>query len=126
MDSGIKEEWVAALRSGHYNQARGQLYDRLRDGHCCLGVLADKLNIQDFQNNVIINESLRDYICNVYGGDDYDINEYDDPVGDPTEFKQYILQWLGLPADVQADLINMNDERQCDFDEIADYIEEVL
>lgn len=37
MDSKIKEQWVAALRSGKYKQGTGYLN---RDGKfCCLGVL---------------------------------------------------------------------------------------
>lgn len=39
MDPVIKAKWVAALRSGEYNQDDGEL--RSRDGFCCLGVLCD-------------------------------------------------------------------------------------
>jgi hypothetical protein len=35
----IKKLWVAALRSGEYKQARGQL--RRGDSFCCLGVLCN-------------------------------------------------------------------------------------
>jgi hypothetical protein len=37
MDSKSKALWVAALRSGGYQQITGQLRDS--DGYCCLGVL---------------------------------------------------------------------------------------
>jgi hypothetical protein len=37
MDPELKAKWVAALRSGEYQQTTGQL--RKRDGYCCLGVL---------------------------------------------------------------------------------------
>lgn len=32
------EEWLTALRSGKYNQAKGILYDKHKNGYCCLGV----------------------------------------------------------------------------------------
>lgn len=34
----FKDAWVAALRSGHYRQGCGVLYDEVADAHCCLGV----------------------------------------------------------------------------------------
>lgn len=39
MNQAIKAQWVAALRSGDYAQAEGQL--RTYAGFCCLGVLCD-------------------------------------------------------------------------------------
>ena len=39
MDAEIKAQWVAALRSGKYEQGREQL--RCNDKFCCLGVLCD-------------------------------------------------------------------------------------
>lgn len=45
MDSGLKQRWIEALRSGEYRQGQ----DRLRTEHngaasyCCLGVLCDLL-----------------------------------------------------------------------------------
>lgn len=39
MNEAVAKQWVAALRSGRYEQGRGQL---LLDGKfCCLGVLCD-------------------------------------------------------------------------------------
>lgn len=35
----VKKKWVAALRSGKYEQSTGAL--RKEDGYCCLGVLCD-------------------------------------------------------------------------------------
>lgn len=37
MDAKIKAEWLAALRSGKYEQARSMLYNG--KGYCCIGVL---------------------------------------------------------------------------------------
>jgi hypothetical protein len=39
MNQQIKEQWVAALRSGDYQQTRSVLRDGA--GFCCLGVLSD-------------------------------------------------------------------------------------
>jgi len=39
MRKEIAEKWVAALRSGEYQQERGYLHTE--HGHCCLGVLCD-------------------------------------------------------------------------------------
>lgn len=39
MNQDIKAKWVAALRSGQYNQITGEL--RSGCGHCCLGVLCE-------------------------------------------------------------------------------------
>lgn len=39
MNSQIKQQWVAALRSGKYSQDTGVL--RSTEGYCCLGVLCD-------------------------------------------------------------------------------------
>lgn len=40
MNPEIKAKWVAALRSGAYQQATGVLRDE-KGGYCCLGVLCD-------------------------------------------------------------------------------------
>lgn len=35
----VKAKWIAALRSGEYQQCKGKLKDH-EGGYCCLGVLA--------------------------------------------------------------------------------------
>ena len=43
MKANIKKRWIAALRSGKYQQTKGRLR-RVRGGkitHCCLGVLGE-------------------------------------------------------------------------------------
>lgn len=41
MNKRIKKLWVAALRSGKFRQAKGEMRERDAEGfaHCCLGVL---------------------------------------------------------------------------------------
>lgn len=40
MDTEIKKQWVKALRSGRYRQARETLVNKSGTAFCCLGVLA--------------------------------------------------------------------------------------
>ena len=42
MDAELKAKWVAALRSGKYEQ--GPLFLRNGESYCCLGVLCDVLD----------------------------------------------------------------------------------
>lgn len=45
MNPIVKEQWIAALRSGQYKQTNGHLRDE--NGFCCLGVLCD-LHSQEY------------------------------------------------------------------------------
>lgn len=40
MNPELKAKWVAALRSGKYNQGTGCLYSNFKNVYCCLGVLS--------------------------------------------------------------------------------------
>lgn len=124
MNPKLKADWVAALRSGKYKQARGALvrarfesgkrtsiYD---GGYCCLGVL-----------------------CKVKGMEDPDIEN----LSDSTEGLGYHVQTFddgrgevhgehdGIDYDTRAVLAAMNDgggQPSKTFAELADYIEENL
>lgn len=50
MDKELKKRWVAALRSGEYNQGRYTL--RSRDGFCCMGVLCDLIDPEGWEEPV--------------------------------------------------------------------------
>lgn len=39
MDADLKARWVAALRSGKYQQGVGRLFNKHEGTYCCLGVL---------------------------------------------------------------------------------------
>ncbi len=41
MNQEIKKQWVAALRSGAYEQTDGYLHNPATESFCCLGVLCD-------------------------------------------------------------------------------------
>lgn len=111
--------WVAALRSGEYKQASGQLRDvdygwendkvtvKSVIGFCCLGVLCD--------------------LAHKDGGPTWD---EDDGTGnlfsDDGEPPVYIKEFMNLDDDMIAELITMNDDQSATFDEIADVIEELI
>ncbi len=38
LEKKFKKRWVAALRSGKYNQCAARLYSEISGGYCCLGV----------------------------------------------------------------------------------------
>lgn len=109
--------WVAALRSGRYQQSRFCLRDikyRVQPvtrhyvadgqggGFCCLGVLCD-LAVRD-------------------GGSDWNTGE--GPSFVETEPPPYITEFMGLDQDMVDKLVSMNDDRGANFKEIADVIEQ--
>jgi hypothetical protein len=132
MNPEIKSKWLAALRSGEYEQARGSLQrERSRDfqtgqiqfGFCCLGVLCDLAAQEDvcwwqgFGAITSTSEGLR----------------FDDEALPPA-----VMDWAGLEdADPQVAVVveeeeqvetlsKLNDSYKFDFNRIASLIEEHL
>jgi hypothetical protein len=96
MKKELKEKWVAALRSGQYEQARGKLRDG--DGYCCIAVLCELTEVQhDGESFIEWNGNLT-------------ISDADDP-----------LEWTH--GAYQNKLVKMNDDLGKTFPEIADWIE---
>ncbi len=93
-DFPFKAEWIAALRSGKYKQARGKL--KKDGGYCCLGVYCEiaGLPIDSFQEYII-----EVPVCNY----------------EPIE------QVIGKEFTDRC--IDLNDSLRCSFDDIADYVE---
>lgn len=110
MDQGIKSRWIAALRSGDYQQTQNTI--RHDDGYCCLGVLCDVVDqdgwVKDRQPDA---PGYYHHTCSSaeYGG------LTDQARGD-----------LGLTGAQQRKLIEMNDNDRSTFTEIADHIEQTL
>ncbi len=102
MKPEIKEHFVAALRSGKYEQGTHRL--RVEDRFCCLGVLCDLHGTEQWENQVA------DYTY---------LNESEEP-------PQEVMEWAGLLSEDVATLINLNDVQQKSFREIAEYVERVL
>ena len=61
MDPTIKARWVAALRSGDYDQGHGRLHSKDANGissFCCLGVLCDLANKENIVSEIMEYPSL--------------------------------------------------------------------
>ena len=78
MDPGIRARWVAALRSGEYEQARKVL--RSGDAYCCLGVLCE-LAVADG----VIPPAERNRLDGSWLYDEYD-----------TELPESVMEWARL------------------------------
>ena len=106
MHPEIKRQWCEALRSGEYEQARGQLC-----GHagkmCCLGVAYD----------AVLGDAW-----------EWDEHRWEWRPVNQTEYTILLSSWralLGISIFEHDALVAMNDDGRT-FAEIADYIEENL
>jgi len=100
-----KEIWVAALRSGDFEQGIGAL---CRNGkYCCLGVAYDVLIDGDW-----IQKKDGDWAIPIPRTD----------TGDHGFLPHHIREKIGISEDMMIDLAHMNDCRQ-PFKYIASYIE---
>ena len=135
MNSEIKATWVAALRSGEYEQGSS----RLRNGNhfCCLGVLCDiavKAGIGEWSHTIADGDEFM--IPTLLGSAD-DSDYFYKAEGDvPTVglLSHTIIQWAGLEVNNPSVQLNnrkealtcLNDILGFDFKRIADIIEEQL
>jgi hypothetical protein len=101
MDEKVKAKWLEALRSGKYKQGRQGL--RKVDSFCCLGVLCDLLNPNGWRQ-ITDNDLI------------YSFN------GELGVIDKRLARSIGV-EEFQDILVEMNDEKQNSFSEIADYIE---
>jgi hypothetical protein len=108
MNKQVKEQWLNALRSNEYSQAQGQLKNR--KGFCCLGVLMD----------LYIQEKNLDW--KFYPGS-HEFNSVDSHLNNTFIDWTDIINWSGLPRSKEYVLVDMNDEQDKSFCEIADFIE---
>lgn len=126
MNPEIKAQWVAALRSGDYAQTKGALH-RLRDkfsvraGYCCLGVLCDLAVKAGVTTEDAHGETAQGVGQSSFGWD-HSASYL------PTE----VVAWAGLyernpvvsvGGQCREHLSDLNDDRGCNFEEIADAIE---
>lgn len=122
MDKKIQKQWVAALRSGKYNQGQGALlkeyYIPGQMNYCCLGVLCDlaqKAKIGKF----VKKSGSRSYFFQAKNSSSTRITD-----GLP----QSVRKWAGISkyygfVDDGNNLITCNDNLFYDFNKIADIIE---
>lgn len=113
-----RHEWAEALRSGEYVQGKSSLRNRDNnlgvDEYCCLGVYADlfiKANPKTATHWDTDSESVVDRFVDARG-----------------EYHVGILgiemaEEIGLDMNQQQALVDMNDEFELTFDEIAEHID---
>jgi hypothetical protein len=132
MNPEIKAKWIAALRSGQYEQARGGLQrylyrdtetGRIDCGFCCLGVLCDLASHQG--------------VCFWYGHDAA-VTRDGEVCTNADSLPKEVMEWAGLeesdpevpfPVDDEGQvrsLAALNDTYKLNFHRIADIIEETL
>lgn len=118
------KKWVAALRSGEYEQA--EMYLRVNNKFCCLGVACD----------LFAKEREGEWRDTHNGYTEFRISADDDPefgvqIGD-TELPHSVFRWLGLYNEngkyrkegvTTWGLIHDNDAAHLNFSQIADIIE---
>lgn len=116
MEKEIKKQWLAALRSGEYQQCTEVLRESGSSGaksYCCLGVLAE------VQHGKAVWEGAAQL-----SSDERPTDEgYWERQGGVWAF--YCDEEIGVSRDVGSALASMNDGGDS-FDEIANYIEENL
>jgi len=104
MKPEIKAQWLAALRSGDYQQGRSLLH--YEDQFCCLGVLCD-LYAKDTGNTWKRHGS----VCTMHGLDG--------------TLPLQVQEWAGLKYPNPMGLAGRNDNGAT-FEELAEVIEENL
>lgn len=104
-------KWVAALRSGDYEQTQGGLRDTL--GYCCLGVACEVAIQSGVQIEVTEPPELVPQVSWKYNGMSGTL-----PL--------VVMDWLGVDDEFQEDCIGWNDSNEFDFDRIAENIESVI
>lgn len=122
MDAKVKAQWVAALRSGEYEQATDQLR-RIEDGKssfCCLGVLCDLaakagigtwVNGEQFQANGVVEGMVPPSAVHRWAG-------LDDPIAIE------VHPGVKVPIDAANDGVAVT--RRYSFAQLADLIEDQL
>jgi hypothetical protein len=110
MKAEEKAEWVAALRSGEYPQGQNRLRN-VDDTFCCLGVKADlevKKGNGRWESFIDPNGFNKWFYFSTTGASFCG--------GLPSEM-------IGGNNETEGDLIELNDDREESFAEIADWIE---
>ena len=122
MKETIRQQWVQALRSSEYTQARFNL--RTNEGYCCLGVLCD-LYVKETDNEwTVYRTETKDEIPYTY----YRVD------GESCVLPDCVVKWSGLDdqnpcinlhEDDKTTFADLNDEGKT-FDQIAQLIEAQL
>jgi len=123
MDKEIKDEWVAALRSGEYKQGQKVLCSREPDGdgerHCCAGVLCEVLVKRGILQKVVCLTPVRVY---KYGKWIEETHSLSSKLCQLIKLPEPQLSYGGFTQTIYA----LNDTYKVPFDKIADLIEAQL
>lgn len=128
MNQEVKTKWLAALRSGEYEQGREQLHyqSKSRESFCCLGVLCDLA----FKEGVVTRHQYDDEVR--YGDVPDPYGDVPDPYGVREGEANYlppeVQEWAGLrrnPA-TEAGVLSIRNDEGWSFDRIANLIEKQL
>lgn len=139
----IYSDWLAALRSGKYKQAKYALnrseahpeHSSHQAGMCCLGVLCDVSGVGEWQDQANAEEKERIYVVPNTSGKPIDWTTQD-RVRSDTMLPYELADMIGMDrsGDYEftcekegwtdtAALYNHNDEDELNFGQIADIIE---
>jgi hypothetical protein len=105
----LKAKWIEALRSGKFEQIKGSLRARISEtpteviGHCCLGVLCEVADLPK---------------APMLSGYTFQGGHWRN--GTPSTL---FLDEIDLDRQDVDELVNLNDNLEKSFEEIADYIE---
>lgn len=127
MKKEIADEWVAALRSGKYKQAKSMLSTAGGESFCCLGVLCD-LHQQTSEHGEWLDNQFND------AGDECRHYEIFDRMGGVCEsdygtLPQRVVDWAGVkdgdPVVNVKGVVSLSEwnDKGGTFEQIADYIE---
>jgi hypothetical protein len=120
MKSSVKKDWVAALRSNKYLQARQAL--RVENAYCCLGVLCE---LYRKENPKTCEWQDSTFVC-------IETDVEGNQICSNEELTTIVRDWAGLEDtnpileirdDTEFTAINANDDERFNFNEIADLIE---
>ena len=109
------KEWLTALRSGEYKQTTGSLYNIQDQGYCCIGVAARiKYPLHYLKNkNDRYAGTLQGNKKSIKSDTKYKLSKI------PQELKRSVNA-----NNFVSQLVNLNDDEEYSFEEIAEWIEE--
>lgn len=131
MNPEWRDRWVTALRSGDYNQGAGNLMGG-EDTFCCLGVLCNIFNPDNWDSNMQGAQYVYEYAGNEDDPSHDDMSDHWDETHSDTELPGSLSAHLGIDPDDEQTLIAFNDGVNgarnplgihLTFSEIADIIE---
>jgi hypothetical protein len=109
----LKKQWLADLRSGNYKQCTGQLCDtgtkNFMASYCCLGVLGRSIQKINAHSIKFIKGEI------TYKN-----------VNDSETLPTCLRKEIGISPNGQDKLMELNDDYEKNFKEIADFIEKNL